>query len=286
MKVKRFGHSYVMAVLFLFLFAIAGTAVTQAATIYGVTSGNKLVRFGATAPGTVTTIGTITGLQASESVLGIDFRPATGQLYALGSSGRIYILGKTSATATYVGTLTTALNGTAYGFDFNPVADRMRIVSDADQDLRANPIDGSNVVDGTLAYAAGDPNAGQNPNVTGAAYTNSYIGTTSTTLYDIDTNLDILVSQNPPNNGTLNTIGPLGVNVSSVVGFDHTSASNIAYASFVVAGNLGFYTVNLTTGAATLIGTVWAIRRSPTFRLRSVLLRCQCVRSDDDQPDR
>ena len=81
------------------------------------------------------------------------------------------------------------------------------------------PNNGTNVVDGTLAYSAGDPNAGPNPTVTGAAYTGSFIGTTSTALYDIDTNLNILVTQNPANSGMLQTVGPLGVDPTNVARF-------------------------------------------------------------------
>jgi hypothetical protein len=256
MKREMKWHSFMAVPIFLGVFFFAGLMGANAATIYGVTSSNQLVRFGATSPGNVTTVGAITGLQSGENVLGIDFRPATGQLYALGSNSRIYTINKRTAAASFVGTLTTALNGTNFGFDFNPVPDRIRIVSDADQNLRANPDNGTNVVDGTLAYAAGDPNAGQNPNVTGAAYTSSFIGTTTTALYDIDSNLNILVLQNPPNNGTLQTVGSLGVDPTNVVGFDHTAASNIAYATLNVGGSLGFYNINLTTGAATLIGTL------------------------------
>lgn len=252
----RFTKVFSFVPLFLAIFLIAGAAETKAATIYGVTSSNQLVSFGATSPGTVTTVGAITGLQSGENVIGIDFRPATGQLYALGSNSRIYRINKKTGAASLVGPLTTTLSGTTFGFDFNPVADRIRIVSDTDQNLRANPINGTNVVDGTLAYSAGDANAGQNPTATGAAYIGSFVNTTSTFLYDIDSNLNILVAQNPANSGMLQTIGPLGFDVTNVVGFDHTAASNIAYASFNVGGSLGFYTVNLQTGAATLIGSL------------------------------
>jgi hypothetical protein len=249
-------RSFTALSLFIGMFFLAGVLGVNAAAVYGVTSSNQLVRFGATTPGNVTTIGAITGLQAGETVLGIDFRPANGQLYALGSNSRLYRLNKQTGAATFIGTLTTPLSGTSFGFDFNPVPDRIRIVSNTGQNLRANPNNGSNLVDGNLAYAASDPNAGQTPNINGSAYTNSFGNATSTTLYNIDSNLNILVLQNPPNAGTLNTIGPLGVNVSSVIGFDHTAASNIAYASFNVGGTLGFYTVNLQTGAATLIGNL------------------------------
>ena len=249
--------------LFLLVFFAAGIAQINAATIYGLTGTNQLVRFDSSTPSTVMTVGTITGTQIGENIVGIDFRPATGQLFGLGSNSRLYIINRTTAAATFVGMLTTPLNGTNFGFDFNPTVDRIRIVSEADQNLRANPNDGTNVVDGTLAYAAGDPNAGQNPNVVGAGYTNSFGGTATTQLFDIDSNLRILANQNPANSGTLITVGSLGIsatdlNATSQVGLDIISSTGTAFASISTAAVSRLYTVNLTTGAATSAGTIGA----------------------------
>src|SRR4029453_12592543 len=125
-------------------------------------------------PGTIFGALGITGLQAGETVLGIDFRPATGGLYALGSTSRLYTINPTTGAATQVGAAGAfTLSGTAFGFDFNPVVDRIGVVSDADQNLRLIPDTGAlvGVADTPLAYATGDPNFGLNPNVVGAAYT-------------------------------------------------------------------------------------------------------------------
>ncbi len=242
---------------------LAGASQTaQAVPVYGVTTSNQLVRFDSVTTTTINISFPITGLQAGEQILGIDFRPANGQLYGLGSTGRIYLINTTTGAATQAGAnpLSPALNGTAFGFDFNPVPDRLRVNSDADQNLRINPADGVAVVDGTLAFMAGDVNAGQNPNVVGAGYTNNFNGAATTTLYDIDSNLDILVTQNPANNGTLQTVGPLGVNTTELVGFDiiTSGVTNTAYAALNLSGDTvsKFYTINLTTGAATLSGTI------------------------------
>ena len=226
------------------------------ATLIGVTAAGNLVRFSSATPGTIDATVPVTGLQAGETILGIDVRPATRQLYALGSTGRIYIVNQTTGAARLAATLNTALNGTAFGVDFNPVPDRLRIVSDADQNLRVNVSDGVAAVDGALAYAAGDANAGQNPNVVGAAYTNNFAGAATTTLYVIDSNRDVLATQNPPNAGTLNTVGSLGVDTTDVVGFDITNPGGAALAVLTVGGVSQLYTINLTTGAATLVGNV------------------------------
>jgi hypothetical protein len=256
MKRKINWQKMLAVPMLLGLFIFAGVLEVSAVQVYGVTSSNELVRFGAGNLGTVTTVGSITGLQSGETIKGIDFRPATGQLYALGSNSRIYTINKRTGAASFVGTLTTPLNGTNFGFDFNPVADRIRIVSDTEQDLRANPNNGSNVVDGTLAYSAGDANAGVNPTITGATYINSFVNTTSTALYDVDSNLNILVTQNPANSGMLQTVGPLGFDVPDVFSIDHTAASNVAYAAWTAGGTARLYTINLMTGAATNLGAI------------------------------
>ncbi|AGA30776.1 DUF4394 domain-containing protein [Singulisphaera acidiphila] len=240
--------------------------LVSAANALSVDASNNLVRFNTQTPGTIVSSTPITGLQPGESILGLDFRPATGQLFALGSTSRLYTINPLNAVATPVGSgpFTPALSGTAFGFDFNPTVDRIRVVSNTGQDLRLNPNDGTvAAVDGTLAYAPGDPNAGQTPNITGSAYLNNIVGATSTTLYGIDTTLGILVIQNPPNNGTLLTVGPLGVAASAVGGFDirTVGGQNYAYATLVVGGSTNLYQINLTTGAARLIAPVGSMVR-------------------------
>lgn len=240
----------------------SGFAVETAATsnflVFGVTTANNLVRFNSSRPNTILSTVAITGLQGGENVLGIDFRPATGRLFALGSSNRIYTVNMATGAATSVGTLTTPLLGTNFGVDFNPVPDRIRITSDLDQNLRANPNDGTNLVDGVLAYAVGDVNAGQNPNIVASGYTNSFAGTATTTLYNIDSNLGILTTQNPPNNGTQNTVGSLGVTTTGEAGLDIHPANNTALAALQTPGAMSsaLYTVNLTSGAASVIGPI------------------------------
>src|SRR5215475_7131038 len=162
------------------------------ATMLAVTVNNTLLNFNPGAPGMVNSSRRITGLAGGEDVVGIDFRPANGQLYALTSANRLYTINPSNAFATPVGApFAPGLNGVSFGFDFNPVPDKIRLVSNADQNLRLNPNNGAIVgMDGTLAFAAGDPNAGQDPNIVGSAYTNNFAGSTSTTLYGIDSKLD------------------------------------------------------------------------------------------------
>ena len=228
-------------------------------TAVGLTATNQLVTFNTARPDMIISTVSITGLQGGENIVGIDYRPAGGQLFGVGTSNRLYTINPMTGAAALVGTLTTALNGTAFGFDFNPTVDRIRIVSDADQNLRANPNDGTNLVDGTLAYAAGDPNAGQNPNVVAAAYTNSFANATTTSLFDIDSNLDIVVQQNPANAGTLLTVTPLGLDATNNVGYDIEGGTNTGFAAIQLNGDSSskFYIINTNPmSPATFVGLV------------------------------
>lgn len=233
----------------------------QGRIIYGVDGNNNLVRFGSMNPGLVTNVMAITGLQIGELVLGIDFRPNDGRLYAMSTMNRIYVLDTLSGAAQSIGTtgFTPPLNGFSYGFDFNPVPDRIRVHSDAEQDLRLNPLTGKlAAVDSTLTFGAGDANFGFNPTIVGTAYTNSLPGALATTLYAIDSGLDVLVMLPTPNNGIMSTIGSLGVNTSNAVGFDITGNDGTAYAALTIPPNSfsSFYAIDLSSGNAVLIGNI------------------------------
>jgi hypothetical protein len=226
-------------------------ACASAVPIYLTTSTNQLLSIDSATPGTIATNVAITGLQASESIHGIDFRPANGTLYALGSTSRLYTVNTATGVATQVGTAGLfSLLGTSFGLDFNPVPDRVRVTSNTGQNLRLNPNDGSLAATDTML------NPGT-PSIVGSAYTNSFAGTATTTLYGIDSVTSSLYTQNPPNNGTLNLVGALGLSFTSLAGFDIAWPGNTAYAALQPIGGVsGLYTINLTTGAATLVGSI------------------------------
>lgn len=226
------------------------SSIAHAVPATGLLGGTSIFSFDTAAPGTGSAAVAISGLSVGESVLGIDFRPTNGVLYGLGSSGRLYTINSASGAATFASTLSTGLISGDYDISFNPTVDRLRIVGTSGQDLRVNVDTGAVNVDGTLAYASGDANAAVTPRIVGAGYTNQNTGTVATTtLYDLDAANATLVTQAPPNNGTLNTVGRLGVN--GVVSFDIDGSTETAYA----ATNGALYQVNLTTGAANSIGT-------------------------------
>ncbi len=225
-----------------------GIAIPTLSVAYAVNDANMLMIFNPENPVPVSKA--ITGLATGENIMGIDFRPAAGQLLALGSNSRLYILNTATGAATVIGTapFSTVLNGTSFGFDFNPTVDRIRVVSNAGQNLRLNPNDGTvAAVDGAI-----NPTTAK---ISAAAYTNNFAGSTATVLYDIDYVTGKLFKQDPPNTGTLVEVGSLGVIPTESNGFDIGGTSNKAWALLTVGGVTKLYSINLTSGAATAVGT-------------------------------
>ena len=231
-------------------------------TILGLTDDQRLVRFRECDPDRLKEIGRVYGLQMYDTALvGIDFRVQDGKLYGVGDAGGIYTIDPNTALATLVSQLTVALEGTYFGVDFNPAADRLRIISDTGQNLahNVNP-QGTTAVNMVLNYPAPvsiNPALG----VTGAAYTNNDLSdATGTTLFDIDTVRNQVAIQSPPAQGELVAVGSLTVDPDTPVGFDiYTDLrkggafNNRGFASLFVDNVSGFYRVDLLTGQAILI---------------------------------
>lgn len=225
--------------------------------------GLRLVAFDTDRPERARDLGGVRGLAGDTRLVGIDHRPATGELYGVGDEGGVYTL--VDATATKVSQLSTALVGTAFGVDFNPVVDRLRIVSNSGQNLRHNvDAQGGTLVDGTLSYPAVAPATTPTTatGVTAAAYTNNDAdAATATTLFDVDTALDQVVIQSPANAGVLAATGKLGVDATGDAGFDiHSSVRKgstvdlYPYVTLRVGNRYGLYEVSLLTGRVTAEG--------------------------------
>ncbi|RMH26218.1 MAG: DUF4394 domain-containing protein [Planctomycetota bacterium] len=238
------------------LLGACGAAYAELA--YGVTSNQTLVSFDTSAPTAIQSGVAISGLQNNEQIRGIDFRPANGMLYALGSFNNLYTIDTATGAASLVGSgLGLSLSGSSFGFDFNPVIDRIRVVSDAGNNYVLNPDTGTGTQVTSLFYAGSDANAGMTPNVTASAYTNNSAGTTSTQLYGIDTGLDILVRQ-ANSAGTLETVGFLGADIVDMAGFDISGTTGMAYAVSIENGATRsvLWSIDLNTGAATMLGEI------------------------------
>jgi hypothetical protein len=240
--------------------AAAGPARCPKLEVVGLTSDQRLVSFRACKPGRVREIGPVTGLGGGDAALvGIDFRVQGGLLYGVGDGGGVYTLDAATGAASFVSQLSVALEGASFGVDFNPAANRLRIVSDTGQNLRHD-----------VGLATGGTTADAPLSATGvaaAAYTNNDLTAmsppnTATTLFDLNPASDELVIQSPPNDGSLAATGQLGVDAGAAAGFDvytvpgadGRAEDNVGLAVLSVSGVPGLYRIELLTGEASLLG--------------------------------
>jgi len=226
-------------------------SAAQAGTIIGLVDGKWLVGIDSGSR-KVTWKSEIKG---AGPLLGIDVRPADGALYGLTGNGQIVTIDAKSGQATEKSTLSENLKaGVTVTFDFNPVADRLRLMGSDGTSLRINVDDGKVTVDGSHKYKDGDANAGKTPKVVAGAYSNSFKGTKATALYNIDATTGSLVTQAPPNDGVLNTIGLLGITVNGAAAFNIVAEGENNNGWLASGGNL--YAVDLKTGKATMAGKI------------------------------
>jgi len=236
---------------------VAGTA--NAASIIGLVDGKTLVWID---PATKTVTGKA-DIKGATSVVGIDVRPADGVLYAVTADGGIYTVDAKIGVATMKSKLSETLKtGVIVTVDFNPVADRLRVITSDGVNLRVNVDDGKAIVDGALKFKDGDAQAGTTPKVIAGAYTNSANPKpAATALYDIDEGGHLLM-QSPPNDGVLNTIGMLGVKVRGPVAFNIVNKGEDNTAWLATGGTL--YSVDLKTGKATSAGKLEVVKGNLT----------------------
>jgi len=222
----------------------------------GLSTNNQLWLFDSTSPNAARNV-QVTGVDGT--LLGIDRRPLNDLIYGLTNTNNIYTIDPSTGAATFVSTLSTPFTGGfTSGLDFNPVPDRLRVVGANGQNFRINVDTGAVIVDG--AINPGDPD------ITAVAYTNADNDpATGTALYDIDAAIAQLFIQSPPNDGTLAPVGSLGVgSIGRVGGFDiiTTNGVNTGFAALTVSNITKLFTVDLSSGAATEVGTSGNGRRS------------------------
>lgn len=231
---------------------------------YGLTADQRLICFKVSRPSVNRTLLSAAGaLAAPDSALvGIDTRPSNGIIYGLGDAGGIYELNLDLQKPVLRSRLNVGLQGKTFGIDFNPTVDRLRVVSDTGQNLRINVDTGAATVDSNLNITAGTSAVG----VAGVAYTNNdNDSSTATTLYDLDSVRDQLVTQNPPNNGTLVSGPSLGFDTEAATSFDIWSdvkdGKATANRGFVALdGGRVLFEIDLASGALTFIGNLGADR--------------------------
>jgi Domain of unknown function (DUF4394)/Calx-beta domain/FG-GAP-like repeat len=244
------------------------------ANLLGLTSTNSLVSFDSSTPGTVTNVA-VTGLLAGENLVGVDFRPSNGVLYGVSDGSHLYTINATTGVATIVNptAFTPAATGAAIGFDFNPAADLIRIVTSSNQNYRVNPTTGVTAgVDTAPAYDATSyadyfTGTAPTPNISAVAYTKNTdpaTGKTITTLYDIDSKLDVISIQGSPNGnfygGTDLSPNSGKLFISNALDFDATDSTTftiVPTTDEAFIGNAGsLLSYNLTLGTTTKLGTI------------------------------
>ena len=257
----------------------------NAELLIGLTDQNVLISFDSATPGTASTIGPITGLTAGDTLIGIDRRPQAlpggvpgpnnGRVYAVGvnlgtGTARIYRIDESTAAATLLAPLvadpadTTApfpfatVAGISFGIDFNPVPDRLRVVSNTGQNLRINADTGLTQLDGPLAYAPADPNSGDSPVDVAVAYSNNFGGATATVLrgVDIGQDPDLLVIHTDPNGGMLATSVGLPFNSTALTAYDVSGLTGTPYFSVGSAASPSSSLFSAGPSGITLIGTI------------------------------
>lgn len=226
----------------------------SALDLIGLTANNQLLLMTDTRPSVARSLG-ITGVDTK--VLGIDIRPADLALYAVTASGTIYTIDTTTGAASRKAKISERLEAVDnLVVDFNPKADRLRVMASNGQNLRVNVETGAAVVDGRLSYDKGDAHAGDVPSVLAGAYINSYKGTKFTQLFDVDSKNGMYVVQDPPNDGVLKSIAPTGLAAGTKTeAIDIFTDTKDEYHGFAVADG-ALYTFPVAKGTMVRVGKI------------------------------
>jgi hypothetical protein len=236
--------------------AAFGATAATAATLAGLKDGNTIVWIDTEQKKVVGSAKLANGAK----LVGIDVRPADGKLYGMTADGTIVVVDHKTGEWEKKSQISEKLPaGATIIVDFNPAADRMRVLTSTGMSLRINVEDGKTIVDGSLKYSDGDTAKGKAPKVTAAGYSNSFAGTKETTLYDIDAARGTLLKQAPPNDGVVSTLGKLGVKVDGPIAFDVWSDGKGKNVGWLLAGG-ALHTVDLATGAAKPIGKIAGLK--------------------------
>jgi hypothetical protein len=239
---------------------LCASSAAFAAPAVGLKGEKTLVWFDTDKPAEVKVI-EVTGVDALH---GIDLRPSDKKIYGVAGDGTLVTIDLETGAATAASKLSKMLpEGVKASVDFNPMADKLRIMGSNGTNLRADPTSGEVTTDGSLAFEAGDVSAEAKPNVVATAYINSFGKPEKTAMYDIDAS-GLFIQQTKPNDGTLKTIGKLGIALGEAVAFDVQTAENGENTAWLATGGK-LYKVDIKTGAAEAVGDVDAGLRDITF---------------------
>jgi hypothetical protein len=233
---------------------VAGAA--NAASLVSLSGDNMLQIFDSTARKVTATV-QVRGLTAP--LAGMDIRPNDGMLYGLQKDGQIVTIDWKSGQATAKAKLDQLLPANVMlTVDFNPVADRMRVVGVDGTNLRINVDDGKTIVDGKLRFADADANKGAVPVILNGAYSNKFKGAKETALYEIDGATGAYVRQAPPNDGILNTLGNIGMKPRKAA-FNIESDGKGGNTGWLLLGD-ALSRLDIATGQVTPVGKVTGLK--------------------------
>jgi hypothetical protein len=232
-------------------FAFAGASLlilssaAAAAPALGLTGDKTLVWFDTDKPAEAKTIELI----GIDKLQGIDMRPGDKMVYGVAADGNLVTINLETGTTSVTAKLSTMLpDGVMASVDFNPMADKLRIMGSDGTNLRADPASGKVTTDGSLQFEAGDPSAAMKPAIIATAYINAFGKPEKTAMYDIDAS-GLFIQQTKPNDGTLKTIGKLGIDLGGTVAFDIQTTPDGTNTAWLVSGGT-LYKIDMATGAA------------------------------------
>ncbi|MFW1678162.1 DUF4394 domain-containing protein [Pontibacter sp. JAM-7] len=272
---------------------LSGSAVAEMkmpTSVWALTGDDTLVNVNPAMPADVKHTVALTGLVSGDEIVGIDYRVARGDMYALANTGRIYMIDTQSGVASLIegSSPVSYLSGGLYGFDFNPAADKLRVVGAGNLNLRLHPDTGAIIdfdkktdglqTDPKLAFDAQDANAGQMPDIVAAAYTYNSDDEKLTTNFAIDRTRDVLVMQGTkegvkpsvsPNLGVLYTIGALGQGDVIDATMDISDIDNVALGTLTLSNGAAPVLVqfDLATGEATAMGNIGSVSSVKAFAI-------------------
>lgn len=232
---------------------------------YVLTSTGRILGFDTARPTKIKTEVRVTGLGADESLVQLQYRPANDLFYGLSNQRRLYTVDpKTGATNLVRATafISEALVGPV--IDFNPVADRLRVIA-SEQNLRVDPNDGTlAAADADVFFDGDDVSDNRIPQLAALAYDRNQNGAEATTLFALDVTSNSLVrvgsrdgAPDSPNSGRLFTVAEVPVSFTSTAGFDIEPDGDTAYAALAPSGaGAALYRIDLKGGNADLVDPI------------------------------
>jgi len=257
--IPRFSARVVLVSL-----ALLATACEQQRTAYALTSTGRILGFDTADPTDINSEVTVRGLATDESLVQLDYRPATGTFYCITSQFRVCTVDPTTGSVTLVSQTAFAEDLANPVIDFNPRVDRLRVIS-SEQNLRVNPNDGSlAATDTPVAYDNDDVNDNRTPQLAAIAYDRNENGESATTLFGLDVTTRSLVrigsrngSPAAPDTGRLFTLGQLPVSFTVNSGFDIEPEGDTAYAALSGSGSGSvLYRIDLDDGSADRVDVI------------------------------